>query len=248
MGKLYRAASYSSSNSRQLLRIARQLRPGLGEQLLPLLDRPPVVHLGIFAVVEPHEASDARERDRLVLAPGDVGEVVHRVTAPAELLEELAELLAECPPVVALVELGDDLVRRLVLEQLRQRRTVLDDAAQPPHGAADVDRSSVEPLQGLVGLGLLRRLHDLVVHVAERAARQEHEVDVPVDPPLVGHVLGELVELLHHLGVAQAGVVGRLRGLVLGDDRRLPLLVPEPCRPSAPWPRASLRTGSSGRR
>ena len=141
----------------ELVGIAGQLRPRLGEQLLALADRLPVQQLGILGVVQADEAGDARHRDRLVLTPRDVGEVVDGVAAPPELLEERAQLLVERAAVVGLVELGHDLVRRLLGEELRQRRAVLHDPTERPHRAADVDRSGVEALQRLVRLGRLAR-------------------------------------------------------------------------------------------
>ena len=213
--------------SGELVGLAGQLRPRLREQLLALADCLPVQQLGILGVLQADEAGDARHRDRLVLPPWDVSEVVDGVAAPPELLEERAQLLVERSTVVGLVELGHDLVRRRLGEELRQCRTVLHDPTERPHRAAHVDRSGVEALQRLVRLGLLGRLHHLVVHVAERAAGQEDEVDVPVDPPLVGHVVDELVELRDHLGIGEARIVGRLRRIVLRDDDGLPLLVPQ---------------------
>ena len=102
-------------------------------------------------------------------------------------------------------------------------RTVRLSAHRPRDG---LHRAGVEPLQRLVRLGRFVWLDHLVVEVAEGAARQQDEVDVPVDPPLVAHLVGQLVELGDELGIAEARVVGGLQRHVGGDDRRLPLLLP----------------------
>ena len=141
-------------------------------------------------------------------------------------MEVLVELDLERPAVLGVLELGRDLLRIVVLEQLGERRAGLGHVAQLPHAAAGVDGAGVEPLQRLVGLGRVVGLHHLGVQVAERARRQQHEVDVAVDPPHVPHVVGHLVELGEQLLVGHPGVVGLLLGVVLGDQLRLPLLLP----------------------
>ena len=171
----------------ELVGIAASFDRAFGQQLLALADCLPVQQLGILGVVQADEAGDARHRDRLVLPPWDVSEVVDGVAAPPELLEERRELLVERSTVVGLVERGHDLVRR------RLRRKSFDSVGLSftirlsAHIARLASTERVwKPCSvwyASVGLG---RLHDLVVHVAERAAGQEHEVDVPVDPPLVG--------------------------------------------------------------
>ena len=210
----------------QQVRVVGQLGPSLGHQLLAGLHPVLVEQLGVLAVVELHQRADAGERDGRILPPRDVGQVVDRVAAPAELEEEVVELAAEGPALVGGVEGLEHLGGRLGEEQVPQGGAGLGDPAEVPQAPLHVDRAGVEALERLVRLGGLLRLHQLVVEVAERAARQQHEVDVAVDPPLVAHVVGELVELGHQLGVGQPGVVDGLGRLVLGLDLGLPLLLP----------------------
>ena len=132
----------------------------------------------------------------------------------------------EGPPLLAGVERRRGACRVRSWRTAHAARAVLDDPAERPQAAAGVDRAGVEALQRLVGLGRFLRLHHLVVEVAEGAAREQDEVDVPVDPPLVAHLVGQLVELGDQLGVAEARVVGGLQRHVGGDHRRLPLLLP----------------------
>ena len=185
-----------------------------------------VLRLGVLAVGQLHQRADAGERDRRVLPPRHVGEVVHGVVTPAELEEELVELPAEVAAFVAVVEGGQQLGAVPGLEQLLQRRGGQRRAAQGPQAAGRVDGRRREALQHPVGLGRFVGLHHLVVQVAERAARQQHEVDVAVDPPLVAHPLGQLVELGDQLVVGERRPVRGLQRDVLGDDVGLPLLLP----------------------
>ena len=69
--------------------------PQLGEQLLAGGHVLPVLRLGVVAVGQLHQRPDAGQRDRRILPPRHVGEVVHGVVTPAELEEEVVELPAE---------------------------------------------------------------------------------------------------------------------------------------------------------
>ena len=209
-----------------LLRVVSQLLPQPAHELLAADDTLLVEGLRILALVEVDHRGDAGQGDRRVLAPGDVGQVVDGVVPPSELEQVVVELGAEGPSLVSGVERGEHLARFHRGEHLAQGRAGLRRAAERPEAAAGVDGARVEPLQGLVRLGRHVRLDHLVVEVAERAARQQDEVDVAVDPPLVPHPVRELVELGDHLLVAEGGVVGGLERDVRGDDLGLPLLLP----------------------
>ena len=93
----------------QRLGIVGELLAQLGQQLLAGGDVVLVLDLGVLALVEVDHRPDAGQRDRRILAPRHVGEVVHGVAAPAELEQELVELTAEVPALVALVEGAEQL-------------------------------------------------------------------------------------------------------------------------------------------
>ncbi len=107
-----------------LLRVVGELGLDLGGEILAMLDGTLVLDHRIVVVGHVDVASDVAQRDRRVLPPRHVGDVVDGVTAPAEVVQVLVQLVEERTSLVGLGQLRGEIAGMVLVEQLVQRGTV----------------------------------------------------------------------------------------------------------------------------